>query len=147
MCKSGNIINGRPLTKVSDGPNDLVHLTPNHLLLLRQIESLSHGLLVKEYAYSRRRWREDRHLADVPCDAGNRNTFLYYRSDKRGYNQGETSLLEVFFTYTIQKWGIPNDRVWIRVRVRVRLRVGIYIKKIRKAKYVVIFESTRSKGL
>ena len=146
MCKTGNIINGRPLTKVSDGPNDLVHLTPNHLLLLRQIESLSHGLLVKEYAYSRRRWR------DVPCDAGNRNTLLYYRSDKRGYNQGETSLLEVFFfTYTIQKWGIPNDRVWIRVRVRVRvrvrLRVGIYIKKIRKAKYVVIFESTRSKGL
>ena len=97
MCKTGNIINGRPLTKVSDDPNDLVYLTPNHLLLLRQIESLSHGLFVKECAYSRRRWREDRHLADVPCDAGNRSTFLYYRSDKRGYNQGETSLLEVFF--------------------------------------------------
>ena len=108
MCKTGNIINGRPLTKVSDGPNDLVHLTPNHLLLLRQIESLSHGLLVKEYAYSRRRWREDIHLADVPFDAGNRNTFLYYRSDKRGDNQGETSLLEVFFYLYHPKLGNPE---------------------------------------
>ena len=36
LCEAESIINGRPLTKVSDNPNDLEPLTPNHLLLLRQ---------------------------------------------------------------------------------------------------------------
>ena len=35
MCEVEAIINGRPITKVSDDPRDAEPLTPNHLLLLR----------------------------------------------------------------------------------------------------------------
>ena len=56
---------GRPLTKVSDDPNDLEPLTPNHLLLLRQNESLPPGLFEKNDTYSRRRWRQVQYLANV----------------------------------------------------------------------------------
>ena len=65
MCETEGIINGRPLTTVSDDPKDLEPLTPNHLLLLRQDTPLPPGLLVKSDMYSRRRWRQVQYLADV----------------------------------------------------------------------------------
>ena len=34
MCEVEAIVNGQPLTKLSDDPRDLKPLTPNHLLLL-----------------------------------------------------------------------------------------------------------------
>ena len=40
MCEVKSIMNGRPLTKVSDDPNDLEALTLNHLLLLQPGPSL-----------------------------------------------------------------------------------------------------------
>jgi hypothetical protein len=36
MCEGEAIVNGRPITKVSDDPKDLEALTPNHLLLLQK---------------------------------------------------------------------------------------------------------------
>ena len=65
LCEAESIINGRPLTKVSDDPNDLEPLTPNHLLLLRQNESIPPGLFEKNDTYSRRRWRQVQYLANV----------------------------------------------------------------------------------
>ena len=35
FCEVEGILNGRPLTKLFDSPDDLSLLTPNHLLLLR----------------------------------------------------------------------------------------------------------------
>ena len=65
MCEVESIVNGRPLTKVSDDPRDLEALTPNHLLLLRSGATLPPGVFRKEDVYSRRRWRQVQYLSDV----------------------------------------------------------------------------------
>ncbi|KAK3729480.1 hypothetical protein QZH41_019941, partial [Actinostola sp. cb2023] len=65
MCEVEAIINGRPITKVSDDPNDWEALTPNHLLLLRAGPTLPPGVFDKDDCYSRRRWRQVQYQADV----------------------------------------------------------------------------------
>ena len=65
MCEAESIINGRPLTTISDDPKDLEPLTPNHLLLLRQEGSLPPGIFKKDQLYSRRRWPQVQYLANV----------------------------------------------------------------------------------
>ncbi len=65
LCEAESIINGRPLTKVSDDPRDYHALTPNHLLLLRPNQCLPPGLFNKNDQYSSRRWRQVQYLADI----------------------------------------------------------------------------------
>ena len=65
MCEVESIVNGRPLTKVSDDPRDLEALTPSHLLLLRSGATLPPGTFKREDLYSRRRWRQVQYLSDV----------------------------------------------------------------------------------
>lgn len=65
VCEVEAIVNGRPITKVSDDARDPEALTPNHLLLLRAGPSLPPGYFEKSDNYSRRRWRQVQYLADV----------------------------------------------------------------------------------
>ena len=65
MCEVESIMNGRPLTKVSDDPNDLETLTSNHLLLLRPGPSLPPGVFDESDMYTKRRWRQAQYLSDV----------------------------------------------------------------------------------
>lgn len=65
MCEVESIINGRPITKVSDDPKDLEALTPNHLLLLRAGTVMPPGVFCKDDIYSRRRWRQVQYLSNV----------------------------------------------------------------------------------
>ena len=53
MCEVESIINSRPLTKVSDDPEDVEALTPNHLFFLRSGSSLPPGIFNKGDLYSR----------------------------------------------------------------------------------------------
>ena len=65
MCVVEAIVNGRPLTAVSDDPSDLEALTPNHLLLLSKGPALPPGLFNRDDSYSRRRWRQVQYLVKV----------------------------------------------------------------------------------
>ena len=57
-------LNSRPLCAVSDDPNDLQLLTPNHLLLHRTVSALPPGTFVKEDMLLRKKWRQTQILAD-----------------------------------------------------------------------------------
>ncbi|XP_048014095.1 DLA class I histocompatibility antigen, A9/A9 alpha chain-like isoform X2 [Megalobrama amblycephala] len=65
LCEVESVINGRPITRSSMGPNDLEALTPNHLLLLKTQPSFPPGLFQKEDIYVRRRWRQVQYMADL----------------------------------------------------------------------------------
>ena len=65
FCLVESIINGRPLTTVSDDPNDLTPLTPNHMLLLQPRDEGSPGVFDQKDSFCRRRWRQIQYLADV----------------------------------------------------------------------------------
>jgi len=60
-----SIINGRPLTKPSQDPNDEEPLTPNHLLLLDRQPSLPPGIFDANDLYARKRWKQVQYLADL----------------------------------------------------------------------------------
>ena len=65
MAEVERVLNNRPLTPVSDDPNDLEPLTPNHLLLQKSNESLPLGTFNEKDCYSRRRWRQIQYLANI----------------------------------------------------------------------------------
>ena len=65
FCEVEAILNARPLTKVSDDPNDFNALTPNHLLLLRSNQSFPPGVFTSKESYSKRRWKQVQYMADV----------------------------------------------------------------------------------
>lgn len=58
MCEAEAILNDRPITKVSEDPNDLEPLTPNHLLILKRNPILPPGIFDKYDQYARRRWKQ-----------------------------------------------------------------------------------------
>ena len=64
MCEAEAIINGRPLTRTSDDPNDLTPITPAHILTLKcptgPITSTD-----KKDLYVRQKWRQVQYLADL----------------------------------------------------------------------------------
>ena len=65
MAETETILNSRPLTQNTDGPEDAEPLTPNHLLQLKSNQPMSPGVFCKEDQYSRRRWQQVQYLADV----------------------------------------------------------------------------------
>ena len=59
------MINGRPITKVSDDPRDHEPLTANNLSLLQSGPTLPPGWINKKDGYSRSRWKQVQYLVDV----------------------------------------------------------------------------------
>ena len=93
MCEVESIVNGRPITKVSDDPRDCNALTPNHLLLLRGGSAMPPGARFQEMITTA--------VADGPkysisatCfgDDGRENIYLRYSNAKSGTSHREISL-------------------------------------------------------
>ena len=64
MCEVEAVINSRPLTRVTDDPDDLRPLTPSMLLTLKG----SIGMITKTCAedlYARKRWKQVQYLTDL----------------------------------------------------------------------------------
>ena len=61
FCEVENVVNSRPLTKLSDDIHDDNPITPNHLLLLRGNYAYPWAVTQESDTY-RRRWRHVQHL-------------------------------------------------------------------------------------
>ena len=65
FCEVEAIVNGRPITRVSNDPCDIEALTPNHLLLLKRQPVLPPGVFQKEDLYAKKRWKQVEYLSDI----------------------------------------------------------------------------------
>ena len=64
MCEVEAIVNSRPLTSVSDNPDDLHPITPAHLLTLSSPEGPP-CVTVEQDKYAAKKWRQVQYLADI----------------------------------------------------------------------------------
>ena len=65
MCQAENIGNSRPLTHVSEDPQDPQTLTPNYLLHFNATSVFPTGIFDAKDIYSRRRWRQVEYLSEA----------------------------------------------------------------------------------
>ena len=65
MTEVEKILNNRPITPVSNDPNDPIALSPNMLLLMKSNYCLPQGLFKKEDLYAHRWWRQVQYLANI----------------------------------------------------------------------------------
>ena len=66
MCEIEAIVNSRPITTVTDDPNDLLPLNPNMILTgKKQLNVPPPGNFQQNDLYCRKRWRRVQHLANV----------------------------------------------------------------------------------
>ena len=143
MCEVECIINGRPLTKVSDDPKDLQALTPNHLLLLRGSPDLPPGVFKKEDVFSIRRWRQVQYLTDVFWHRWLREYLpslqerSKWQTSQRNLAVGDLVLLVdenaprcVWFLARVLELH-PNEDGCVR-QVKVKTRSGIFTRPVHK---------------
>ena len=96
FCEVESIVNGRPLTPVSEDPTDFEPLTPNHLLLLRGGPSAPRAPS-KSMTFMDRRWRHVQLLADHFWRRWVKEYLPCCIADKNGWSQRETLLREILF--------------------------------------------------
>lgn len=97
MCEVEAIMNSRPITTVSEDPNDLEALTPNHLLLLQKKTALPPGLFGEKDIYARRRWKRVQYLSDLFWTRWTKSTYISCISAQNGIASGKTLKRETLY--------------------------------------------------
>jgi len=64
FCEVEAILNGCPITTISDDHRKPEALTPNHLLIFHPGQEIPVGIFDKKDCYGRRRWRQIQFLSD-----------------------------------------------------------------------------------
>ena len=90
-CEVEAILNDRPITQLSDDPNDLEALTPNHLLLLKGKPALPPELFKSSDMYVKRRWRQAQYISDLFWKRWIRE-YLLLLQERQKWNQRKQSL-------------------------------------------------------
>ena len=114
MCEVEAILNDRPITQLSDDPNDLEALTPNHLLLLKGKPALPPGLFKSSDMYVKRRWRQAQYISDLFWKRWIRE-YLPLLQERQKWNQRKQSLA-VGDVVTIMDPSIPRGS-WLLGKV------------------------------
>ena len=135
FCETEAILNCRPLTELSDNPDDIEALTPNHLLLLHSGVTYPPGLFKKEESYYTRRWKQVQYLANLFWVRWRQEYIPLlqqrqkWKKDSYNYNIGDLVLLTDQLLPRNQ-WSLgritetyPDDSGIVRV---VKLRVAKY---------------------
>ncbi|KAK7909879.1 hypothetical protein WMY93_014563 [Mugilogobius chulae] len=65
FCEVEAILNGRPITGISEDAEDLDPLTPNHILMVKGMPILPPGTFQESDKYIRKRWRQVQYLSDL----------------------------------------------------------------------------------
>lgn len=142
LCEVEKILNDRPLTPLSDHPDDPEPLTPNKLLLLKSNPCLPLDVLTKHDKYGKR-WRQAQCLANsfwkrwikeyLPA----LQTRQRWVSPRRNFAVGDLVLVADEKTprgswpMGIIEEVFPDSKGFIR-RVKVRTVASIYTRDIRK---------------
>ena len=116
MCEAEAILNDRPITKLSDDPNDLEPLTPNHILLMKGRSSLPPGLFEPHDLYVKRRWRQVQYtcISDLFWKRWVRE-YLPLLQERQKWNQERRNLkpgdIVVIMDATVPRGSWPLGRV------------------------------------
>jgi hypothetical protein len=65
FCEAESVVNSRPITPVSNDPNDLAALSPQQILTLRATDEVPSGQFEECDVYSRKRWKQVQYLSDL----------------------------------------------------------------------------------
>jgi len=136
------IVNGRPLTKVSDDVDDMSPLTPNHLLLLHQGPAPVPGVFSEGDQY-RKKWRFVQHVANQFWTRWKREYIPSLQKRKKWQDQQQNVkvgdlilLVEENLPRRVWPLGLVTEVIMGRdglVRsVRVRTRVSNLVRPITK---------------
>ena len=94
LCEIEAIINSRPITSLSDDPDDLEPLTPNHILTGRSVVTAPPpGVFQRDDIYMRRRWRRVQHLANLFWSRW-RNEYLLLQQNRQKWVKPRRNMMK-----------------------------------------------------
>jgi hypothetical protein len=100
LCEVEAIVNSRPLTTISDSPDDLEALTPAHILNIKSVLLPPPGTFQKDDVYHRKLWRRIQYLVNQFWIRWRREYLLTlqqrtkWNDQKRNIKEGDIVLLK-----------------------------------------------------